>query len=109
MLLFFLQNVLLCGGTSLFPHFLTRLTNELRALRPEGSPLRVRMARDPQWDAWKGAAALCNTAPFQSLFLSRAEWSEKGAEYLKEHALSNAFLPAAPEETPEMAKRRKRL
>ena len=101
--------MLLCGGTSLFPGFLTRLTNEVRALRPEGSPIRVRMARDPQLDAWKGAAALCNTKPFHTLFMSRAEWSEMGAEYLKEHALSNVLLPPPPEETSELAKRRKRF
>jgi len=73
-----------------------------------GSPFRVRLARDPQLDAWRGAAALCAHAPFDQIFITRAEWEEKGADYLKEHALANLYVPTAPEELPDAVKRRKR-
>lgn len=55
------KDVLLCGGSALLPGFLPRLAYELRQLRPTGAPIRVRLARDPQLDAWKGAASVCNT------------------------------------------------
>lgn len=48
------------------------------------------------------------STPFESLFLTRREWEEKGSEYLKEHGCSNAYLPPVPDEPPDVAKRRKR-
>jgi len=105
------QNVLLVGGSTLFPNFRERVEYELRQLRPVGTPLRVRMARDAQWDAWRGAAQLCNRSPFSQLFFTRAEWEEQGPEYLKEHSHANrlAQVQPQPEDGADTGKRRKRI
>jgi len=50
------QNIFLTGGTSLFPHFVDRIENEVRMIRPTQSPLRIWSAADPLLDAWKGAS-----------------------------------------------------
>lgn len=54
------KHIFVCGGSTQFPNFLTRIENEVRQIRPTDSELRVAHARHPQWDAWRGAARMCN-------------------------------------------------
>lgn len=102
------RHVFVTGGPTLFPNFVQRIHNEIRQLRPIGAEIRVKHARHPQWDAWRGAALLCRTRPFDQLFLTRAEWTEKGIDYLRENEVTNVFMPTPPDETPELARKRKR-
>jgi actin-related protein 5 len=82
-----LENVFVCGGNTLYPNFVERLTNELIAIRPYQSNLNVRAAGDSRHDAWKGACALANTAGFLSeMCITREHYLEMGPGYLAEHA-----------------------
>jgi actin-related protein 5 len=106
------RNVLLCGGSALLPNFRARIEFELRQLRPVGAPIGVRMARDAQWDAWRGAARLCSSTPFEQIFMTRAEWEEQGPDYLKEHSHSNRWAQVQPQSedaAPDSTKRKKRI
>ncbi|KAK4542564.1 hypothetical protein LTR36_006612 [Oleoguttula mirabilis] len=86
-----LKDIFLTGGYSLFQGFEDRLRNELRAVLPVDVQLGVRRAKDPVLDAWKGAARWAGTVEAKPAFVSRAEWLEKGAEYIREHSLGNVF------------------
>ena len=78
-----LKDIFLTGGNTLFQGFEERLRNELRAALPANAPLAVRQARDPILDAWKGAARWSAEPESKQAFLSRAEYLEKGSEYMK--------------------------
>lgn len=78
-----LKDIFLTGGNTLFQGFGERLRNELRAVLPADAPLKVRRARDPILDAWKGAAQWSVQAQAKKAFVTRAEFLEKGGDYIK--------------------------
>uniref|UniRef100_A0A093XHF0 Actin-like protein arp5 n=1 Tax=Talaromyces marneffei PM1 TaxID=1077442 RepID=A0A093XHF0_TALMA len=85
-----LKDVFLTGGNTLFKGFEERLRTELVGVLPTNAPLHVRRAVDPVLDAWKGAAQWASTgSELATWSISRAEYQEKGSEYLKEHDLGN--------------------
>ncbi|GAB7364564.1 hypothetical protein MBLNU230_g5371t1 [Neophaeotheca triangularis] len=86
-----LKDVFLTGGYALFEGFDERLRRELRAVLPTEAQLGVRTAGNPVLDAWRGAAGWASRGESRNAFVSRAEWSEKGCEYLREHNLGNVF------------------
>lgn len=85
-----LKDIFLTGGNTLFQGFEERLRNELRAVLPAEEELRVRRAGDCILDAWRGAAKWAGSAKAKAAFVTRAEFMEKGGEYLKEHDLGNS-------------------
>jgi actin-related protein 5 len=79
----FLRDIFLTGGNTLFDNFDQRVRDGLRALLPAESPLTVRRAKDPLLDAWRGAAEWVGTPAWKMAKVSREEYQEKGAEYIK--------------------------
>ena len=84
-----LRDVFLTGGSTLFEGFGERLEREMKAVLPVDAVLQMRRAKDPMLDAWKGAAAWAREPGYKTCSVSRAEYEEKGAEFLKEHNLGN--------------------
>ncbi|OAL43586.1 actin-like ATPase domain-containing protein [Pyrenochaeta sp. DS3sAY3a] len=85
-----LKDIFLTGGNTLFHGFEDRLRAELRAVLPAEQELQVRRAKDCVLDAWRGAAAWAGRKEARGCFVTRAEFLEKGDEYIKEHGLGNA-------------------
>jgi actin-related protein 5 len=79
----FLKDIFLTGGSSLFQNFDERLRDGLRASLPADSPLVIRRAKDGVLDAWKGAAKWAGGSSWKTAAVTREEYLEKGAEYLK--------------------------
>lgn len=79
----FLKDIFLTGGNTLFQGFDERLQNELRAVLPADSPLAIRRAKDGVLDAWRGAAGWAGSAQWKNAAVTREEYLEKGADYLK--------------------------
>lgn len=91
-----LKDVFLTGGNVLFKNFQERLSAELTASLPSDFPTTVRSASDPILDAWRGAASwwsTSNAGERASATVTRAEYLEKGSEYIKEHSLGNSTAP----------------
>ena len=78
-----LKDVFLTGGNTLFRGFEDRLRQDLRAVLPIEAPLTVRRAKDPLLDAWKGAARWAAGPEWKAAAITREEYAEKGAEYMK--------------------------
>ncbi|CAI7659940.1 unnamed protein product [Penicillium pancosmium] len=84
-----LRDVFLTGGNTLFQGFDERLRNELRGVISLDAELKVRRAKDPVLDAWRGAAQWAgeaqadSNAGFAKSSVSRQEYLEKGSEYIK--------------------------
>ncbi|KAF1983698.1 actin-like ATPase domain-containing protein [Aulographum hederae CBS 113979] len=87
-----LKDIFLTGGNTMFKGFEERLRDELRAVLPAGSPFNVRKAKDPILDAWKGAAEWAGEDGWKKSAVTKAEWAEKGGEYIKEHEYGNMYL-----------------
>lgn len=80
----FLKDVFLTGGNTMFRGFEERFRQELMAVLPSGAPLKLRRAKDPLLDAWKGAAEWVSAGEsWKSARVTREEYLEKGADYIK--------------------------
>jgi actin-related protein 5 len=89
-----LRDIFLTGGNTLFRGFDERLRTELRAVLPAERELKIRRAKDPSGDAWRGAAGWVSekSEAWRSARVSREEYLEKGADYIK--ACFSSFLPS---------------
>ncbi|KAK3943826.1 actin-like protein arp5 [Diplogelasinospora grovesii] len=87
----FLKDIFLTGGNTLFQNFDDRLRTGLQSLLPAGSPLVIRRASDAILDAWRGAAGWAGTQEWKKATITKEEYQEKGAEYIKEHDLGNSL------------------
>jgi len=75
-------NIVLTGGSSLFPNLEQRLSLELTTVVPSSYKCRVIASRNSverSCAAWIGASVLTSLGSFQQLWLSRTEYEEYGA------------------------------
>ncbi|KAL7628903.1 Nuclear actin-protein involved in chromatin remodeling [Parahypoxylon ruwenzoriense] len=79
----FLNDIFLTGGNTLFEGFDDRLRQGLTPLLPMDAPLKIRRAGDPILDAWKGAAEWAGSPSWKAATVTKAEYEEKGHDYLK--------------------------
>lgn len=86
------ENVFVTGGGSLVPNFTDRLRAEIQSFLPVGTPFNVTHARDPIGDSWRGMQKWAASPESQNSYVSRQEYEEYGAEYIKEHGLGNISL-----------------
>ncbi|KAK2737829.1 Nuclear actin-protein involved in chromatin remodeling [Myotisia sp. PD_48] len=86
-----LRDIFITGGSSMFQGFEERFEKEFRSVLPAEAELRVRQAKNPILDAWRGAAEWAASPELATLSISRSEFLEKGSEYLKEHHLGNTM------------------
>lgn len=79
----FARDVFLTGGNTLFENFDYRLRQGLTMALPADSPLKVRRAGDALLDSWRGAAQWTGTTAYKAATVTKAEWLEKGQDYIK--------------------------
>eukprot|EP00934_Nitzschia_sp_Nitz4_P005656 Nitzschia sp. Nitz4//scaffold15_size197535//51029//52471//NITZ4_001566-RA/size197535-processed-gene-0.62-mRNA-1//-1//CDS//3329537679//5646//frame0 len=75
------SNILLCGGSSLFPGVDARLSYELAQSLPAFAKAKVvapKFSVERSCAPWIGASILSSLGSFQQLWLSRAEYEEYG-------------------------------
>ena len=72
-------NVILGGGSTMFPGFCERLTREVTNLAPSRTQVTVVASPNRRYSAWIGGAAFASTATFQQMWISKAEYDEVGA------------------------------
>lgn len=87
-----LKDVFLTGGNTLFDGFEERLYRELRTVLPTDAHLGIRHASNPLLDAWKGAAQWTRESGFSNYAVTREEYNEKGAEYIKVEVITVPLL-----------------
>ncbi|MBA0780829.1 hypothetical protein Gotri_004885 [Gossypium trilobum] len=79
------SSVFMTGGCSLFPGINERLEAGIQMLRPCGSPIKVARALDPVLDAWRGASLYAANSRFHQQTFSRADYYEKGEDWLRRY------------------------
>ncbi|CUS23983.1 LAQU0S13e00672g1_1 [Lachancea quebecensis] len=86
-------NVFLTGGNMRLPGVRERIVREFTEILPMGSNLNVRMASNCAVDAWRGMAKLSQSASqYKGSYITRKEYQEFGADYIKEHNLGNVLF-----------------
>ncbi|XWS07743.1 hypothetical protein CRYUN_Cryun41cG0016800 [Craigia yunnanensis] len=81
------SSIFMTGGCSLFPGINERIEAGIRMLRPCGAPIKVVRALDPVLDAWRGASVFAANLKFPQQTFSRADYYEKGEDWLRRYQL----------------------
>ncbi|NXA56038.1 ACTL9 protein, partial [Nothocercus julius] len=72
------QNILLCGGSSLFEGLEKRFSSELQKM-PSQAKIRVSAIPLRRYSAWMGGSILASLKNFQSFWIRKEDYSEHGS------------------------------
>ena len=71
-------NVVLSGGTTMYPGIAERMTKELTALAPSTMKIKVVAPPERKYSVWIGGSILSSLSTFQQMWISKAEYDESG-------------------------------
>ncbi|KAG5564411.1 hypothetical protein RHGRI_000560 [Rhododendron griersonianum] len=81
-----LADIILTGGSSLFPRFAERLIDfskcrerELRPLVPDDYQVKITTQEDPILGVWRGGSLLASSPDFETMCVTKAEYEELGS------------------------------
>jgi actin beta/gamma 1 len=72
------SNIVLSGGTTMFPGIAERLTKELTNLAPSAMKIKVVAPPERKYSVWIGGSILASLSTFQQMWISKAEYDESG-------------------------------
>jgi actin-related protein len=73
------NNVILSGGSTMFPGTPERLMKELKSLVPTNTKVNVVGPPEREYLAWVGGSILGSMATFQAMWISKTEYVENGS------------------------------
>ena len=71
-------NIVLSGGTTMFPQIAERLTKEIVALAPSTMKIKVVAPPERKYSVWIGGSILASLSTFQQMWISKGEYDESG-------------------------------
>jgi len=72
------SNIVLSGGTTMFPGFADRLHRELSMLAPKTMRVKVVAPPERKYSVWIGGSVLASLDTFQNMWLTKEEYEEQG-------------------------------
>eukprot|EP01113_Clastostelium_recurvatum_P015071 TRINITY_DN1831_c0_g1_i1.p1 TRINITY_DN1831_c0_g1~~TRINITY_DN1831_c0_g1_i1.p1 ORF type:complete len:386 (-),score=100.77 TRINITY_DN1831_c0_g1_i1:855-2012(-) len=72
------SNIVLSGGSSLFPGFGDRLLSEIKRLAPKDMKIRISAPPERKYSTWIGGSILASLATFRKMWVSHEEYDEEG-------------------------------
>lgn len=73
-----LSNIILSGGTTMFPGIAERLTAEIKALFPQKVDVKVIASPQRRYLVWMGAAIVANLSSFHQMLVWKSDYDEIG-------------------------------
>jgi len=76
------SNIVLSGGTTMFPGLPERLTKEVQKLAPSATSSKVKVVAMPErkYSVWIGGSILSSLSNFQVMWITKSEYDESGAQ-----------------------------
>lgn len=71
-------NLVLSGGSTMFPGFADRMQKEIRNLAPSAIAVKVIAPPERKYSVWIGGSILASLSAFQSMWISKQEYDESG-------------------------------
>ncbi|KAL5247738.1 hypothetical protein ACHWQZ_G019580 [Mnemiopsis leidyi] len=72
------SNVVLSGGSTMFPGIADRMQKELTNLAPPTMKIKVVCPPERKYSVWIGGSILASLSSFQSMWVTREEYADKG-------------------------------
>mmetsp|Transcript_4149 Transcript_4149/g.6118 ORF Transcript_4149/g.6118 Transcript_4149/m.6118 type:complete len:375 (-) Transcript_4149:75-1199(-) len=73
------QNIVLSGGTTMFPGIETRLENEITKMAPKNATIKVKAPSERKFSVWIGGSILSSLTTFETMWVTKDEYDEAGA------------------------------
>ncbi|SCU95968.1 LANO_0E12024g1_1 [Lachancea nothofagi CBS 11611] len=70
------SNVVLSGGTTMFPGFGDRLLNELRGKCEPNTKIKIFAPPERKFSTWIGGSILAGLSTFERIWVTKSEWQE---------------------------------
>ena len=71
-------NIVLSGGSTMFPGIKERLTKEIKELIPDSVDVRIRSPPERMYSVWIGGSILSSLKTFSRMWITRREYKELG-------------------------------
>jgi actin-related protein len=82
-------NIVLSGGTSMYPGFTDRFKKEFTALVPTTMHVKFAAPRERPYSAWIGGSILASLSNFQQMWISKQEYCENGPSIIQRRISDN--------------------
>ncbi|KAF8966511.1 actin protein 4, isoform b [Flammula alnicola] len=89
-------NVVLSGGTTMFPGISDRMQKELTALSPSSVKVKVVAPPERKYSVWIGGSILASLSTFQNLWCSKEEYDESGPAIVHRSTFLSSFIFSPP-------------
>ncbi|XP_047337776.1 actin-7-like isoform X3 [Impatiens glandulifera] len=73
------ENIVLCGGSTMFPGFVERLSKELTLLVPGCIKIKVVASPERKYSVWLGGSILASLSSFQQMWITKQQYDEFGS------------------------------
>jgi len=73
------SNIVLSGGSTLFPGFGDRLLNEVKNLAPKDIKIKISAPPERKYSTWMGGSILASLTTFKKMWISADDYEEDGA------------------------------
>ncbi|CAG0891177.1 unnamed protein product, partial [Darwinula stevensoni] len=74
----FYANMLLSGGSTMFPGIVDRMQKEITSLAPSGMNIKIIAPPHRKYSVWIGGSVLASLSTFQQMWISKKEYDESG-------------------------------
>ncbi|KAH9330754.1 hypothetical protein KI387_002862 [Taxus chinensis] len=71
-------NIVLSGGSTMFPGVADRMSKEISALAPNSMKVKVVAPPERKYSVWIGGSILASLSTFQQMWITKAEYDESG-------------------------------
>ncbi|THF96560.1 hypothetical protein TEA_023215 [Camellia sinensis var. sinensis] len=71
-------NIVLSGGSTMFPGIADRMSKEITALAPSSMKIKVVAPPERKYSVWIGGSILASLSTFQQMWISKDEYDESG-------------------------------
>jgi actin beta/gamma 1 len=71
-------NIVLSGGTTMFPGIAERMQKEITALAPSSMKVKIIAPPERKFSVWIGGSILASLSTFQQMWISKQEYDESG-------------------------------
>lgn len=71
-------NIVMSGGTTMFPGIAERMQKEITALAPSSMKVKIIAPPERKYSVWIGGSILASLTTFQQMWISKQEYDESG-------------------------------
>eukprot|EP00105_Crassostrea_gigas_P036680 XP_019920828.1 PREDICTED: actin, muscle-like [Crassostrea gigas] len=72
------SNIVLSGGSTMFPGIADRMQKEITALAPSSIKVKIIAPPERKYSAWIGGSILGSLSTFEDMWISKEEYDENG-------------------------------